>query len=131
MRRVMFLVAMMCLVVSTGKAQDPVKVDPKHHKVEFENDRVRVLRMHLGPKESSPMHEHPVNAAVWLTDARNKVTLADGKTEERPHKAGSVGYRAAEKHTVENLTDKDFEMIIVELKSKSGAAKSPAAKKEY
>jgi hypothetical protein len=26
-------------------ADDPVKVDPKHYKVEFENDRVRVLRI--------------------------------------------------------------------------------------
>lgn len=25
-------------------AQDAVKVDPKHYKVEFENDQVRVLR---------------------------------------------------------------------------------------
>ena len=26
-------------------ADDPVRVDPKHYKVEFENDRVRVLRI--------------------------------------------------------------------------------------
>ena len=26
-------------------AQDAVKVDPKHYKVEFENDQVRVLRI--------------------------------------------------------------------------------------
>ena len=112
----------------TQSALDPTKVDPKHHKVEFENDQVRVLRMHVGPKETSPMHEHPPSVAVWLTDARNKVTLADGKTEERPHKAGSVGYRQAEKHVVENLTDKDFEAIIIELKAKPAAAKPPAAK---
>ena len=31
-----------------GKA-DPVKVDPKHYKVEFENERVRVLRVSYGP----------------------------------------------------------------------------------
>jgi len=32
---------------------DPVKVDPKHYKVEMENDRVRVLRITYGPQEKS------------------------------------------------------------------------------
>ena len=42
-----------------GFAQDAVKVDPSHHKVEFENDQVRVLRIRFGPGEESVMHEHP------------------------------------------------------------------------
>jgi len=28
--------------------EDPVRVDPKHYKVEFENERVRVLRIKYG-----------------------------------------------------------------------------------
>ena len=28
---------------------DPVKIDPKHYKVEFENDQVRVIRAHFRP----------------------------------------------------------------------------------
>ena len=128
MRPVLFLVATVCLVVSTGKAQDSVKVDPKHNKVEFENDQVRVLRTHVAPKESIPMHEHPANIVIWLTDSRNKVTLADGTTQERQSKAGSVSYRPGEKHAVQNMSDKDYEVIIVELKATPKAGK-PAAKK--
>ena len=30
---------------------DPVAVDTKHYKVEFENEHVRVLRVHYGPHE--------------------------------------------------------------------------------
>jgi hypothetical protein len=40
-------------------ADDPVKVDPKHYKVEFENDRVRVLRIRYGAGEKSVMHRPP------------------------------------------------------------------------
>jgi hypothetical protein len=40
-------------------AQDPINVDPKHYKVEMENDRVRVLRIRYGPHEKSVMHGHP------------------------------------------------------------------------
>ena len=38
---------------------DPVSVDSKHYKVEFENERVRVLRIKYGPHEKSSMHSHP------------------------------------------------------------------------
>src|SRR6186997_1696872 len=32
---------------------DPAKVDAKHYKVEFENEHVRVLRIHFDPREKS------------------------------------------------------------------------------
>src|SRR5437764_340940 len=33
---------------------DPTVVDPAHYKIEFENEYVRVLRIHFGPREKSP-----------------------------------------------------------------------------
>jgi hypothetical protein len=35
---------------------DSVKVDPKHYKVEYENDRVRVVRIKYKAGEKSVMH---------------------------------------------------------------------------
>jgi len=129
MYRAMLLTAgSMFLAVSLASAQDPVQVDAKHTKVEFENEQVRVLRFHLGPKEISPMHDHPARVFVFLTDAHTNVTVEGGKAEERSGKAGVVRYRTAEKHEVENLSDKDYESIIVELKS-TPASNKPAAKK--
>src|SRR5271169_2405985 len=69
---------------------DPVKLDPKHYKVEFENDRVRVLRINYGPGEKSVMHSHPESIGVFLTDAHAKFTYPDGKSEDIKAKAGSV-----------------------------------------
>src|SRR6267378_5590772 len=105
-------------------AQDPVKVDAKHYKVEFENDRVRVLRINYGPHEKSVMHSHPSSVAVFLTDGSTKFTLADGKTLNSDVKAGMVVWEAGGKHLPENLGDKPFELILVELKGKHAAAKS-------
>ena len=59
-------------------AQDPVKVDAKHYKVEFENEQVRVLRITYGPGEKSVMHEHPDAVAAFLTDSKCKFHLPDG-----------------------------------------------------
>src|ERR1700693_1088763 len=104
-------------------AQDPTKVDAKHYKVEFENDKVRVLRITYGPHEKSVMHHHPANVAVFLTDGQSRFTMPDGKTQDVPIKAGSVQWSEAGGHLPENVGDKPFELILVELKSKKAPAK--------
>ena len=104
-------------------AQDPVKVDPKHYKIEFENDQVRVLRITYGPHEKSVMHDHPAGQVVYLTDAHVKFGLPGGKSEEQSGKAGQTGWAPAGKHLPENVTDKRLEAILVELKTKPAKAK--------
>ena len=130
MRRLLSLVGLLCLAVLTAKAQDPVKVDPKHCKVEFENAQVRVLRFTTGPHEKQPMHEHPASLLIRLTDSHVKEIFLDGKEVDRQGKAGEVQWRDAVKHANENLGDKPSESIVVELKAKPAAAKAAAAKKK-
>lgn len=125
MRRALFFlaIAFVCLAATPAMAQDPVQVDPKHNKVEVDNDQVRVLRFHLGPKESTPMHEHPAMVLVALTDGHTKVTSGDGTAREGTRKAGEVVYRTAIKHAVENLSNEEYEMIEIELKATSAGKK--------
>ena len=111
------------LAGAVATAQDPIKVDAKHYKVEFENDRVRVLRITYGPHEKSVMHHHPANVAVFLTDGQTRFTMPDGKTQDAPAKAGSVQWSEAGEHLPENVGDKPFEVILVELKTKKAPAK--------
>ena len=95
---------------------DPVKVDPKHYKVELENDRVRVLRITYGPREKSVMHSHPDGLAVFLTESSGRFTFPDGKSEDRSWSAGQTMFMPAETHLPENLTDQPLEVVLVELK---------------
>ena len=111
------------LAGGAAKAQDPVKVDPKHYKVEFENDSVRVLRITYPAHEKSVMHHHPASVAVFLTDGKSRFTLPDGKTEDAPVKAGVAQWTEAGEHLPENIGDKPFELILVELKTKKAPAK--------
>src|SRR3989442_6550891 len=115
MRRVLLLEAMVCLAVLTARAQDPVKVDSKHYKVEFENTHVRVLRVHHDPHDSAPMHEHLASVVVWLTEAHEKLTYPDGKAQESHSKAGQVNWTDGTKHAVENRSDQPFKEILVGL----------------
>ncbi len=113
-------VAWVCGAV-VGRAQDPVKVDPKHYKVEMDNDQVRVLRIHYSPGEKSVMHYHPESLAMFLTDHHVKFTSPDGKTEEVSAKAGETRMTPAGLHLPENIGDKLFELILVEFKTKPAA----------
>ncbi len=123
LRQALFVAAASVASVAPAVAQDPVKVDPKHYKVELENDQVRVLRITYGPHEKSVMHEHPANLAVFLTDVHVKFTLPDGKTAEADAKAGSTQWDAGGKHSPENVGDKPLELVLVEVKRKPAAAK--------
>ena len=97
-------------------AQDPVHVDSSHYTVELENEKVRVLRIRYGPREKSDMHGHPASVAVFLTDARGRFTYPDGRSEDISAKAGDVIFMDATVHDPENLDDKPFEVIAIELK---------------
>ncbi len=99
-------------------ALDPVKVDPKHYKVEMENDQVRVVRVKIGPGESTPVHQHGLNrVVVYLTDMDFRVTGDDGKPQMVSHKAGDVSWGTPNKHKEENVSSKPFEVVVVEVKS--------------
>jgi hypothetical protein len=129
-RLVLYCVSILCLgFTTTALAQDPVKVDPKHYTLVSENDQVRILKVHYGAHEKSVMHSHPASVAVPLTDSMAKFTLPDGKTQDMTMKKGEAMYTEAGAHLPENTGDKPFDLILVELKVKSGAAKSTAAAK--
>ena len=115
--------ALQLLPLAPAMAQDAAKVDPKHYKVEFENDQVRVLRITYGPHEKSVMHSHPASVAVFLTDANVQFTTPDGKKGPAVAKTGSVQWEAAVSHLPENLGDKPFELIQIELKGKHAKTK--------
>jgi quercetin dioxygenase-like cupin family protein len=121
--RVLISLAAGFITVSAAHAQDPVKVDPRHYKVETENDQVRVLRITYGPGEKSVMHHHPANVVVLLTDVHGRFTTPNGKQQEIQGKAGSVAWDSGGKHLPENAGDKPFELILVELKVKPRSGK--------
>lgn len=95
---------------------DPVEIDAKHHKVAFENEKVRVLRVSFGSREKAPMHSHPSGLIVYLSDHHTKHTDADGALEEMQAKPGSVQWIDPTDHQPENLSSQLMELILVELK---------------
>jgi quercetin dioxygenase-like cupin family protein len=126
-KRLPFAIYILFLVASIARAQDPVKVSPEHYKVEIDNDQVRVLRHTGGAKAKDPMHAHPANVVIYLTDADYKTTDKAGKSTEGHRKRGDFVWNdATSGHTRESLSDKPFEIIQIELKPGKSRQKSAA-----
>jgi len=99
---------------------DAVKLDPRHYEVEYENDRLRVLRVRFGPNEKSVMHGHPPGVLIVLTDCDFRTYLPEGKARTIMGRTGQViGFDAPLQHLPENLSTTPFEAIWVELKDRT------------
>ena len=95
---------------------DPVALDPEHHLVAFENDRVRAIHTILLPHLKSPEHEHPHYVVVYMTVLHTTMKLADGRVVDNPRQPGEIAWRDPLKHVTENIADKTAEEIQVEIK---------------
>lgn len=83
---------------------DPAVVDAKHYRVEFENDQVRVLRVHYGAREDGVEHQHLLNRVVlYLNDQTGA-------------KADDVRVSGPAIHTERNAGNQPADRIAVELK---------------
>jgi len=95
---------------------DPVKLDPEHHIVLLENDRVRALRTILEPHLKAPMHEHPHYVVVYITELHTTMAMSDGRVIDNVRKPGEIAWRDTLKHATENIGDHTAIEIQVELK---------------
>jgi hypothetical protein len=99
---------------------DAVRVDPSRYKVDFENRRVRVVRLGFGPRETGMMVEHPPRVLVTLTDVAVKLLFADGHTDERGAPAGVAAWLDGETLLTENAGNARLEVVLIEPKSDRG-----------
>jgi hypothetical protein len=73
--------------------------DPRHYKVGFENDQVRVLRVRIGPHQATPEFKDPLNRVVVYLAGQDTVVWADPAIRK-----------------VENPGDHPLDVVLVELK---------------
>jgi hypothetical protein len=99
---------------------DAVRVDPERYKIDFENEKVRVVRLGFGPREKGVMVEHPPRVLATLTDVSVKLVFQDGRTDQRGAPAGVAAWLEGETLQTENASDQALEVVLVEPKSALG-----------
>jgi hypothetical protein len=117
------------LILAAGLAlpptYDPVKLLPEAYSLQFENEWVKVVRVHYAPHAKLPPHAHTAYASayVYLNDAGPVIFRHVGEKKfaaTRPAtKAGSFRvFRGIDEiHEVENTSDRPSEFLRVEFKT--------------
>jgi quercetin dioxygenase-like cupin family protein len=97
-------------------------VAPELAKVEYEDARVRVVRLHIPEHASLLTHDRPRRVVVSLTPNHVLLTRSDGTTSETRTEAGAIAWSEPAVRSVLNLGS-PVENIVVELKQTVGPGK--------
>jgi hypothetical protein len=119
------VVVVLALLTVVAIAQDPLKVAPQAYKLQFENEYVKVVRVHYAPHEKVVAHEHTPTASayVYLNDGApvifNHLDKDYGAVTRPATKAGSFRvYKGIQEiHEVENKGDVPSDFLRVEFKT--------------
>jgi hypothetical protein len=99
------------------KTRDALQVDTQHYRLEFENDKMRVLRLTLKPSETVPMHDDRDALVVCLKECHVRFMSPNGRSEDVHMDAGTSRWIYGETRSEKNLGTKPVEMLFVETKS--------------
>jgi hypothetical protein len=103
---------------------DALTAAPKYHRRLFENERVRVLEVRIGPGEMVPVHTHRWPSVIYMQtgshfirrDGEGKLLLDTGKSGSPPKLPLTVWSEPLPPHSVENVGEEEILPFSVELK---------------
>ena len=129
MRQSVLFLALLLASAWTAFSQDPTKAAPESYKLQFENEWLRVLRVHYAAKQKVPVHDHSKGPAmyVYLNDSgpiRFTHSDWDHPLLVRPTvKAKSFRLSPTrfdnETHAVENPNDTPSDFLRIELRTEA------------
>jgi hypothetical protein len=116
-------VLLVCLVghpqerpeVFNDSYRDLAKLDPKHCKVQIRNDRLRVLRVRLGPEEALPLYDDRSNIVVAITEVHVRLISPTKKVFDVHMEKGDTRSGYAEAHSMKNLTNSLVDLLLIEI----------------
>src|SRR3954468_5868958 len=123
----MWLLAACAMLSALAQSQDPVKVDPQHYRLEYEDANIRVLHFIMPPGEKSVMHELLERVTVVAKGARLRYTHNDGTVEQQSTSPGMSMHRPAQMVAIENIDSVTYEAVTTEFKHQFSALEARRA----
>jgi len=103
---------------------DAVIAAPRHHKLMFENERVRILEVRIPPGDFVPVHTHRWPSAIYVAKQSDFIrrdgegnVLFDSRTVGPPPTEALVQWvPPLPPHSIENVGTNEILLISAELK---------------
>ena len=104
---------------------DALVAAPKHHRLLFENDSVRVLETCVPPGETVPVHTHRWPSVLYVIsmddfirrDEAGRVVVDSRQTKSAAESGPAMWSPSLPPHTLENIGRREIRCINVELKN--------------
>src|SRR5947207_7315775 len=100
------------LIVLAATALRGQTQDPRHLKLEYEDERLRVMRLTLTPGESTPMLDLNERINVSVNDARLRITFEGSEPRVVDAHAGSTKHEMASRVAFENVGNSEWQCVI-------------------
>jgi len=103
------------------RGKDALAADPKHYKIELENEHVRVLRLTLKGDETVPVHDDQDALFVCIAVGSDKachlrLTRPGGRSQDIHMQAGESRWIYADTRSEKNLSNQPLELLVIETK---------------
>jgi hypothetical protein len=116
-----------------AESLDALVAAANYHRLLFENERVRVLEVRIGPGQLVPVRTDRWPSAVYVGSAGDFVRrdgegklLFDSRTEGPPPPTPTVQWtEALRPHSVENIGNSEIHLIATELKEPANIRSVP------
>jgi pimeloyl-ACP methyl ester carboxylesterase/quercetin dioxygenase-like cupin family protein len=125
MKRVSLILGIFLMATIRLAAQTSAP-DPAHMHVEYEDERLRVIRVTLAPGESTGTVELNERINVCATDGRIRVTFEGKDLGAFDVKTGTVRHEPAARFSIENVGTREFQTVITEFKAQFAKGLVPA-----
>jgi hypothetical protein len=97
--------------------RDPLKIDPKHYRLDYENEHVRAIRLTLKADEAVPMHDDVDALAVCIEECHLRFTEPGGHIQDVHMETGETRWIFGDTHSARNLNTNPMEMLLIEVKA--------------
>jgi len=98
------------------KGKDALAADPKHYKLELDNEHMSVLRLALKGDETVPVHDDQDALFVCLKECHIRLTRPGGRPQDMHMQAGESRWIYADTRSEKNLSNQPLEMLVIETK---------------
>ena len=103
------------------RGKDALAADPKHYKIELENEHVRVLRLTLKGDETVPVHDDQDALFVCIAVSSDKachlrLTRPGGRSQDIHMQAGESRWIYADTRSEKNISNQPLELLVIETK---------------
>jgi hypothetical protein len=96
--------------------RDPLKIDANHYRLDYENERVRAIRLTLKADEAVPLHDDVDALAVCIEECHLRFTRPDGHIQDVHMESGETRWLYGDTHSARNLNTHPMEMLFIEVK---------------